>query len=425
MTSFPLERVTFHRTQLRSDNPHDHFSKFLSRGRRQVSATGPSSCTSRGRRDSTGGQRARFLWNSPGTQRSERRGRSRERGGGAERPAGGRPGGPAGPRGPGRASVPGSGRRTARPPKERRGGDTHRGVIQDDVAAGHVAMEAELLQVLDERALGGGGGRQRAARSGRRPGGGADPVPVSRGGSACAPPPRAELCSTCPRAPAAGPERRRGRAGPPTGARRPAGCRRAPGHQQRGVEVIERPVRMNSEGRPGPPHRRSPPEQPLGASAPCGGEARAAAGQDRPPHSEPLPRVQPCRPRAGARGHRGRAGARDPAFGSRQRPAGPPSRARPTVFTLTFEAQHIHVASHSEAHARAAPLGLHPDPRGSRGAASGVYFRFAPRAPARTESRWPVTGTRRPALRLCHGTHLCQGAELPRAAHSCPDPAGP
>lgn len=86
----------------------------------------------------------------------------------------------------------------------------------------------------------------------RRPGGRADPVPVSRGGSACAPPPHAELRSTCPRAPAAGPERRRGRAGPPTGARRPAGCRRAPGHQQRGVEVIERPVRMNSEGRPGP-----------------------------------------------------------------------------------------------------------------------------------------------------------------------------
>lgn len=131
--------------------------------------------------------------------------------------------------------------------------------------------------------------------------------------------------------------------------------------------------------------------------------------------------MQPCRPRAGARGHRGRAGARDPAFGSRQRPAGPPSRARPTVFTLTFEAQHIHVASHSEAHARAAPLGLHPDPRGSRGAASGVYFRFAPRAPARTESRWPVTGTRRP----CHGTHLCQDAELPRAAHSWPTPPAP
>lgn len=178
MTSFPLERVTFHRTQLRSDNPHDHFSKFLSRGRRQVSATGSSSCTSRGRRDSTGGQRARFLWNSPGTQRSERRGRSRERGGGAERPAGGRPGGPAGPRGPGRASVPGSGRRTARPRKERRGGDTHRGVIQDDVAAGHVAVEAELLQVLDERALGGGGGRQRAARSGRP----ARPPPGGQGG---------------------------------------------------------------------------------------------------------------------------------------------------------------------------------------------------------------------------------------------------
>lgn len=88
------------------------------------------------------------------------------------------------------------------PWKERRGGDTHRGVIQDDVAAGHVAVEAELLQVLDERALGGGGGRQRAARSGRParppPGGRADPVPVSRGGSACAPPPHAELRSTLP-----------------------------------------------------------------------------------------------------------------------------------------------------------------------------------------------------------------------------------
>lgn len=79
------------------------------------------------------------------------------------------------------------------PRKERRGGDTHRGVIQDDVAAGHVAVEAELLQVLDERALGGGGGRQRAARSGRParppPGGQGGPCAVSRGGSACAPPP--------------------------------------------------------------------------------------------------------------------------------------------------------------------------------------------------------------------------------------------
>lgn len=64
------------------------------------------------------------------------------------------------------------------PRKERRGGDTHRGVIQDDVAAGHVAVEAELLQVLDERALGGGGGRQRAARS-RRP---ARPPPGGQGG---------------------------------------------------------------------------------------------------------------------------------------------------------------------------------------------------------------------------------------------------
>lgn len=78
----------------------------------------------------------------------------------------------------GRASVPGSGRRTARPWKERRGRDTHRGVIQDDVAAGHVAVEAELLQVLDERALGGGGGRQRAARSGRP----ARPPPGGQGG---------------------------------------------------------------------------------------------------------------------------------------------------------------------------------------------------------------------------------------------------
>lgn len=64
------------------------------------------------------------------------------------------------------------------PWKERRGGDTHRGVIQDDVAAGHVAVEAELLQVLDERALGGGGGRQRAARSGRP----ARPPPGGQGG---------------------------------------------------------------------------------------------------------------------------------------------------------------------------------------------------------------------------------------------------
>lgn len=143
------------------------------------------------------------------------------------------------------------------PRKERRGGDTHRGVIQDDVAAGHVAVEAELLQVLDERALGGGGRRQRAARSGRP----ARPPPRGQGGP-CArlqrrlrvrpAPTRGTPQHPAPRAPAAGPERRRGRAGPPTGARRPAGCRRAPGHQQRGVEVIERPVRMNSEGRPGP-----------------------------------------------------------------------------------------------------------------------------------------------------------------------------
>lgn len=185
--------------------------------------------------------------------------------------------------------MPGSGRRTARPRKERRGGDTHRGVIQDDVAAGHVAVEAELLQVLDERALGGGGGRQRAARSGRParppPGGQGGPCAVSRGGSACAPPPHAELRSTCPRAPAAGPERRRGRAGPPTGARRPAGCRRAPGHQQRGVEVIERPVRMNSEGRPGPRtvgHLRNSHWEPQ----------RRAAGRPEQRQDKTVPRTQ-------------------------------------------------------------------------------------------------------------------------------------
>lgn len=119
----------------------------------------------------------------------------------------------------------------------------------------------------------------------RRPGGRADPVPVSRGGSACAPPPRAELHSTCPRAPAAGPERRRGRAGPPTGARRPAGCRRAPGHQQRGVEVIERPVRMNSEGRPRPRtvgHLRNSHWEPQ----------RRAAGRPEQRQDETVPRTQ-------------------------------------------------------------------------------------------------------------------------------------
>lgn len=87
--------------------------------------------------------------------------------------------------GAGRAAGTGEGQRAGERPKdgpgprkERRGGDTHRGVIQDDVAAGHVAVEAELLQVLDERALGGGGGRQRAARSGRP----ARPPPGGQGG---------------------------------------------------------------------------------------------------------------------------------------------------------------------------------------------------------------------------------------------------
>lgn len=119
----------------------------------------------------------------------------------------------------------------------------------------------------------------------RRLGGRADPVPSPEEAPRAPRPHTRNSAAPCPRAPAAGPERRRGRAGPPTGARRPAGCRRAPGHQQRGVEVIEWPVRMNSEGRPGPRtvgHLRNSHWEPQ----------RRAAGRPEQRQDETVPRTQ-------------------------------------------------------------------------------------------------------------------------------------
>lgn len=232
------------------------------------------------------------------------------------------------------------------PRKEQCGGDTHRGVIQDDVAAGHVAVEAELLQVLDERALGGGGGRQRAARSGRRPGGRADPVPSPEEAPRAPRPHTRNSAAPCPRAPAAGPERRRGRAGPPTGARRPAGCRRAPGHQQRGVEVIERPVRMNSEGRPRPRtvgHLRNSHWEPQ----------RRAAGRPEQRQDKTVPRTQ-SRCRCAALQASGRS-AGTPRPSGRTRPRfrlAPASRGTPLPRTACC----FHFNVRGAAHPRGLPL---------------------------------------------------------------------
>ena len=65
---------------------------------------------------------------------------------------------------------------------------THRGVIQEGVAAVHVAVEKVFLQVLDEGALGRGGGhgvsgaplRRRHGGTGAEPRGEADLPPLAR-----------------------------------------------------------------------------------------------------------------------------------------------------------------------------------------------------------------------------------------------------